>query len=163
MNAARVPDPFHPELIRFRLMECGLYMAVWEMLKISVVDKVRSFYSFEFRDGEFVPSDEYRDRVLSKARHRLDASLEWLAEVDAIGKDDIATVHAIRHHRNEIAHELPVFAISWESAVDIALLVQARDLVHKLDNFWARVELEGDPDGKTPFSVPVVMGVQLRD
>jgi hypothetical protein len=30
--------------------------------------------------------------------------------------------------------------------VDQTLLVEARRLVHKVDNFWARAEFEGDPD-----------------
>ncbi len=139
-------DPFAPALIKNALVDSGLFLGAWEMLKLSIVDKVRGFFSFTWKNGQFIPDPEYQQRVVSRSKHILDASLEWLVEVDAIAAEDVEVVHRIRHHRNDIAHDLPTYAISWGKQVDVTLLIQARELIHKLDNFWARIEFEGDPD-----------------
>jgi hypothetical protein len=139
-------DPFEPAKIRATLTECGLFLAAWEMLKQSVVDKLRTFYSFDFKARKFVPGKEYHNEVVVLRKHILDASLQWLVNSGAITADDVAVVHAIREHRNDIAHDLPTYALSWGKRVDSNLLVAARRLVHEIDNFWARAEFEGDPD-----------------
>ncbi len=139
-------DPFEPAKVRATLTECGLFLAAWEMLKQSVIDKLRTFYSFDFKEGKFVPGQEYQTEVVDLRKQILDASLQWLVDSGAIAAGDVAVVHAIREHRNDIAHDLPTYALSWGKRVDSDLLVAARRLVHEIDNFWARAEFEGDPD-----------------
>ncbi|HEX8831308.1 MAG TPA: hypothetical protein VF705_09095 [Longimicrobium sp.] len=139
-------DPFEPERVRRVLTECGLFLAAWEMLKLSIVDKLKGFYSWNYNDGKFIAGPEYHQKVVSLHKHIIDASLEWLVSAGALDRSDIDVVQTIRTHRNDIAHDLPTYALSWGKGVDQSLLLEARRLVHKVDNFWARIEWEGDPE-----------------
>lgn len=139
-------DPFNPGRVRRALTECGLFLAAWEMLRLSIVTKLRNFYSWSYQNGQFIPGPEYHREVVSRRKHIIDASLSWLLDSGALDPEDLDVVQAVRQHRNDIAHDLPTYALSWGKKVDQSLLVEARRLVHKVDNFWARAEWEGDPE-----------------
>lgn len=154
-----------PRLIRRALVQASFLLAAWEILKSSVIDRTRSFFHVEYRDGAWVVGEDYETDVLALARHPFEASLRWLARMGAISQADIPRVQRIRRHRNEVAHELPMYAIGWGVEIDTELLVLTRHYVFKVSNFWARLEFEGDPDvpPDTDFSTAKSGGVVLLD
>src|ERR1017187_8409934 len=72
-----------PEILRNKLISASLYLAAFEMLKDSVVGRLRSFYTFGYdKNGDRI-DPQYEQRVLNRNRSTLYASLSWLAESTA--------------------------------------------------------------------------------
>ncbi len=69
-----------PEILRPNLIIAALYIAVFEMLKSTIAQRIRDFYTFGFdnsieKDGGWLIDPEYQTKVLSKNRSRVYASL----------------------------------------------------------------------------------------
>lgn len=137
----------NPERLRGNLLAASAFIAGFECLMTCVVKQVRDFFITGHDGNNFVVDDEtYRNRVLSRAKGSLDASLLWLKDLEAIDDADIAAVKRILKHRNEIAHELPKYVSSSSAEIDIALLGDIKRLVAKIDRyFFLNVEVAIDP------------------
>ena len=59
--------------------------------------------------------------------------------------DEIALEH-IRDQGNTIAHNLPRVIFGDEPQIDLELLNACRELVIRIGRFWARLDLETDPE-----------------
>lgn len=50
----------NPEVLRGNPIAASIFLAAYEMLRASVIERIRSFFSHEFRDGEWIASVDYR-------------------------------------------------------------------------------------------------------
>ena len=95
-----------PEVLRPNLMLASIYIATYEILKDSIMRRLRELFVRGFDEtGELVGPD-YKIEVLDKNKSPLYASLEWLKESDAITDDDVTIFNLVKQHRNNIAHEI---------------------------------------------------------
>jgi hypothetical protein len=137
----------NPEVLRSNLIVAPIFLAAYEMLRASVIDRIRSFFSHEFRNGEWIASEDYQKKCLALDKSPLRASLLWLKQMSAIDDADIARADRIREHRNQLAHDLPKFLGAPDSEVNVQLLVGIYELVTKIDRWWIRgVDMTTDPD-----------------
>lgn len=136
--------------IEKNLIVSSLYLSAFEIIKISIIEDTKNFFS-EVKGKELVLNkQEYKKEVLKldkdfgKKRDQhieLNASCLWLEKMNVITKDEIDEIHLIRKHRNEIAHELPRILIDSTLDVNIKYLMKIRELVNKIDNWWINVEM----------------------
>jgi hypothetical protein len=105
----------NPDVLRPNLIIASLYIAAFEVLKSTVVDRIKDFYTSGFDENGPRTSPGYQTKVLSKNRSPQHASLEWLKESKAVDDHDIAIYERVKECRNELAHEIPHFAHEWIS------------------------------------------------
>jgi hypothetical protein len=136
------------DVLKQNLIKAGLFALAYELLKNSIIDKPRGF----FTTGEIKPDHEYKMQVLAKHANPLIASCRWLQENNAITEADVRDVLQFREHRNYIAHELPNILLNPKVQVDEAKLVRLFQLLCKIDRWWiTEVEISTNPefDGQT--------------
>lgn len=137
----------NPEALRSNLIAASIFLAAYEMLRASVIDRIRVFMSRDFRDRDWVPTEKYRTKCLALDKSPLRASLLWLKQMSAIDEADIARVDRIREHRNDLAHDLPKFLLTADADVNVQLLVAIYELIAKIERWWIRnVDMPTDQD-----------------
>jgi hypothetical protein len=119
------------ETLKGNLAKAGLYALAYELLKNSIIDKPKGFFTCGTKQD-----DEYRKQVLSKNSNPLIASCQWLQENCAITEADVADVLQFREHRNYIAHELPNVLLNPKVQVDEEKLLRLFQLLRKIDQWW---------------------------
>jgi hypothetical protein len=82
----------NPETLRPNLIAASIYISTFEILKTTIVDRIKDFFTNGFDENGWRVSPEYQCDVLSKNRSAVYASLAWLNERDAIDDSDLATV-----------------------------------------------------------------------
>ena len=132
--------------IRRQLLDAALFLLAYELLRSSIVEGVKEFFCDGFGENGSTYSDEYYSKVLPRAKHVFEASLIFLVEVEAISEDEKTKIQALREHRNEVAHDIPSAIFEVKKRVDLGKLQLAGQLLHKIDNFWGRVEADVNPD-----------------
>ncbi|MGB3478134.1 MAG: hypothetical protein WBB67_03125, partial [bacterium] len=96
----------NPEILRSNLIVASIYITAFEMLKDSIIDRIKNFFTHGFNENGWIVSNEYKKNVLSKDKSQLYASLLWLHEMSAINESDLEQFEAIKKRRNELAHEM---------------------------------------------------------
>lgn len=107
-NAAENWERFlDPDFLRPSLLSATMFITAFELLKDSIVDRVRDFYTLGWGDKTAM-SPEYEKEVLTrdKKRRPLAASLDWLHEHRAIDEADLEIFRRLTDVRNQLAHEL---------------------------------------------------------
>ncbi len=135
-----------PDSLKINLIRASIYLASYELLKSTIVEKPRGFLKIGSADLR-VDESEYKKAVLSLCpRDQLYASCLWFRKMVAIDDSDIDTIKEIRAHRNDIAHELPKYICDFRHAVNMQLLDSIRFLIGKIDRWWIReIEMEVNP------------------
>lgn len=137
----------NPELLRGKLISASIYLATFEFLIDSIVDRIESFFTDGFDANGPLVSPEYKAEVLSRNTSRVYASLSWLLDQNAIDSEDLQVFEDIKRCRNEVAHELPKI-ISGEA--DIRFLEQfpaMMSLLEKIEVWWiVNYEIPINPD-----------------
>lgn len=77
-------DFLNPEVLRSRLITASLYIAAFEVLKDSIVDRIRDFFCIGFEEGRDIINPQYQTEVLSRNSSPVHASLAWLQSMGAI-------------------------------------------------------------------------------
>lgn len=132
-----------PQILRPRLMVLAIYIAAFEILKDTIIDRIRSFFSVGFT----LDAEKYDKEVLSLNRSVLYASLAWHRAMNAIDDADLATFERVKQQRNEFVHTLAHVATQGlpngiETALEDVLL-----LLRKIETWWiANVELPSNPE-----------------
>ncbi len=134
-----------PERIRDNLITASIFIAAFEFLKLAVIEPIRSLHLVNIENGKKVYSDDYMQAIGSR-QHQYRPSLDWLVSRGIIDQSEAEILDEIRCHRNEIAHELPLFALSWDKEVKVELLVEAKRLLTKIDRVWVMWEVDANPD-----------------
>lgn len=147
-NTADKWDRFlDPEVVRPSLFLATMFITTFEILKDSIVDDVRGFYTNGFDEHGPTVGAEYHSKVLSNNKSPLYASLQWLRANDAIDDEDLIIFEKIKSTRNQLAHQL--FAVVT-GQVESAHETQFTDLVgllRKIGVWWvANVEIPTNPD-----------------
>ena len=153
-----------PEVVRPSLFLATMFIATFEILKDSVVDRIRNFYTDGWdENGPFV-GPEYQSKVSSRNKSTLYASLDWLREHEAIGQADLITFEHLKKIRNQLAHQLfnvVTGQIESEHASQFPVLVA---LLRKLEVWWVvNLEIPTNPDydGKEIDENGIVPGAVL--
>jgi len=151
----------NPEALRKNLIAASIYIAAFEILQESVVDRIKDFFSDGFDQNGLIISEKYRQEVLSKNKSPTYASLLWLEEMSIITKSDIEQFEAIKTYRNVLAHEITDY-LSKGSKFDHAdLFDEMVKLVRKIEVWWiVNVELPTNPDwdGKEVDEAGIIPG-----
>lgn len=95
-----------PAVMQDLLISSSLFIAAFESLKGSIVDRVKQFYQTGFGIGGETLDPEYSTEVASRNPSPLYASLDWLKELDAISQQDIDAFDQVKICRNKLAHSL---------------------------------------------------------
>jgi hypothetical protein len=142
VNSPRIPPElekfFDPKRLKQNLLLGALYLATFEILKIIIIDDLISFFAFgDYKDGKRAETEKYKAELAKHGfrqhRDRYKASCLWLKDMEAISSDEYERLLEVRTHRNQIAHDLPRVLLEAELEVNVGLLIEARNLIHKLD------------------------------
>ena len=141
-------DFFNPDVLCPRLIHASLYITSFELLKDAVVDRIRKFMSIGFdHNGRTVTSD-CKDQVLRRHRDVVEASLDWLRDMNAITSSDIETYRSLRDLRNRLAHELFDLLTAEGLPSDFnTKFVDLVTLMNKIEVWWVKeFEIPTNPD-----------------
>jgi hypothetical protein len=138
-----------PERIRATLAFAGLFQMAHEMIKHSVIEDVKGFYSYSAVDGgKWFWGDQgeqtYKRDVLSLAGQGqvFRASLIWLQNCSAITSAQVTRLQEIYDHRHELTHELAKFIVDVDAEPSVDLLIDAVQILRDVSRFWAQVEID---------------------
>ena len=164
-KAFRGWDKFlNPDVLKGNLITCSLYIATYEALRTSVIDRIKDFFTNGYgKDGPTV-SQDYQDKVLSLNRSSFLASQLWLKEMGAIDADDVCSIHQILDHRNALAHDILRFLTETEVEVNINLMAEMYRIVSKIDRWWIRevdIPTNADYDGHEIADDDILSGTMI--
>jgi hypothetical protein len=136
-----------PEVVRPSLFIATMFITTFEILKDSVVDRIRDFYTNGWDQTGPIVAPQYQSEVLSRSKSALYASLAWLREHEAIDDDDLKTFENLKKIRNQLAHQLfkvVTGQVESEHASQFPVLVA---LLRKVEVWWVvNVEIPTNPD-----------------
>lgn len=140
----------NPDVVRPTITMVSIYITAFEILKDTLINRVREFYSFTHQYREDDPGIEarYNSDVLSLNKSLVFASLSWLTSMQAIDHNDIATFERVKSCRNEVAHELPRIVSTGRLPLDfVDCLKEMIALLQKVETWWIiNFEIPTDPD-----------------
>jgi hypothetical protein len=135
-----------PSHTRQTLALIGVFMCGYEMLKTKLIEPVKDFYTNGFDSDGLKISEEYRMKVLARAKTVLLASAIWLEEVEALEANDLKTIERLTLVRNSLAHDLSAFLFNPEKHNLFLALNETKQLIHKVEIWWfINFELEVNP------------------
>ena len=138
----------HPETLRTNLIVASIYITAFEMLKDSIIDRIKDFYSsgYDMEKGLII-DDKYKTEVLKRDKSPLYASLYWLKENNVIDDKDIEQFNKIKECRNELAHDIVNFISTGIKNDPMPLFNIMVDLLQKIEKWWIiNVEIATDLD-----------------
>jgi hypothetical protein len=140
----------NPDVVRPTVTMVAIYITAFEILKDTLINRVREFYSFTHQYREDDPDTEarYNSDVLSLNKSVVYASLSWLLSEQAIDKNDLATFERVKSCRNELAHELPrIVSIGSLPPAFVNCLKEMIALLQKVETWWIiNFEIPTNPD-----------------
>jgi len=141
-------DFLNPEITRTRLLAAAVYIAAFETLKGSVVNRLRDFYWTGFDETGDHIDPKYQSAVLSRNRSPVLASLDWLTQSKALDDADLRAFERVKACRNRLAHQLFATLGSDGLPADFAeCFASMVDLLRKIEVWWiTNVEIPTDPD-----------------
>ena len=146
-NADRWEKFLDPDVVRPSLFLATMFITTFEILKNSIIDRIRDFYTNGFDQNGPIISHVYQQKVALRSKSVLYASLDWLRENDVVDDGDLATFERLKKIRNQIAHQLfdvVTGQIESDHEKQFAVLVE---LLRKIEVWWVvNVELATDPD-----------------
>ena len=142
------PNKFlNPDAIKSNLILSALYLVAYELLKAAIIDNIRDFFSFEYRDGKATPDKQYEDEVIRVHKDLLYASCLWLRRNDVITESEVEEIENIRRHRNQVAHELPKLLGDTNLNLNVGYFLRIRELLEKIEVWWVKnVDIPVNPD-----------------
>ncbi|KJZ61742.1 hypothetical protein VD17_28225 [Pseudomonas fluorescens] len=130
-----------------RLISASLYITAYEMLKASIVDRLKDFFCIGFTEDGITTSPDYKRKVLALNKSPIYASLVWLKDAEAIDQGDIDVFDQLRQLRNSLAHELPEVVLAGKNLALRERMQDVMNLMRKIEIWWiVNVEIETDPD-----------------
>lgn len=163
-NAEQWERFLDPDVVRPSLFLAAMFITTFEVLKASIVDDIRNFYTIGFGENGPTLEREYQSDVLSKNKSVLYASLQWLRENEAIDDEDLATFEKLKSTRNLLAHQLFGVVTGQVSSEHEAQFDALVALLRKIGVWWVvNVEIRTDPefDGREIDEDGIVTGAVL--
>lgn len=152
-----------PDVMKGKLISASLYITAFELLKDSIIERIRSFYMVGFdEDGDTI--DEKYKTVLSKGKGPLAASLSWLSENGIIDEADLQSFKRINDTRNSLAHELPSLVMGNADFKHLERFQELISLLRKIEIWWVvnlEIPINPDFDGKEIDEKGIVPGPVL--
>jgi len=146
-TADRWERSLDPDVVRPSLFLATMFITTFEILKHSVVDRIRDFYSIGWSEGGSTDAPKYQCEVASRKKSLLYASLEWLIEHEAIDAKDLESFEKLKGIRNQLSHQLfevVTGQIESEHETQFSVLVE---LLRKIEVWWViNVEIPTNPD-----------------
>ena len=133
-----------PQDLADSLAFAGLVLLAFELVRNMIVQPIKTFYSgIEFSAGPF---ESYEHDVTSRHKNEFEACLLYLRDfMQAIDAADMNSIQELRHHRNELAHNLAA-KLPRLRIEDYAELFRATDrALFKLSNYRTYMEIGADP------------------
>jgi hypothetical protein len=147
-NATDSWDNFlNPQVLKQNLITSSILLTAYEMLKDSLIGRLRGFYSLSIDDkGKWEICGEYREKVLSLDKNEMVACEKWFRKNGALDDDDLLSLKKLTNMRNMVAHELPSMIGSTNEGLLFHLqLIFA--LTSKVDKWWIKeIEIPTNPD-----------------
>jgi hypothetical protein len=139
------------EEVKKNLIKVSLYLFSYELLRNSVVDKIRDFYIIGFDGTNDIISKDYNNKV---ANRKIDgkqnlflSSLYWLNENGVISAEEIEEIKLIREFRNDVAHRTDRILADSELNFDLNQEKRIFELIKKIELWWIKeVEISTNPD-----------------
>lgn len=136
-----------PAVMQEKLISASLYITAFELLKDSIIDRIRSFYMIGIDENGMVIDNEYEKVVLSRNKNPLQASLDWLVENQVIDAEDVESFKRIRTTRNLLAHELPAMVMGATNYQHTERFQELVALLKKIEVWWVvNMEIPANPD-----------------
>ena len=127
----------NPEIFRDRLINISMYITLYEMLKDSIINRIKNFYIMPLMEFDDIAGKEkYKSEVLSKHKNHLYASIIWLIESEAIDEKDKNNIEILKDYRNYLAHEMSNIVFNGKTKDLITNFLLAYQLVNKIENWW---------------------------
>lgn len=136
-----------PEVVRPSLFMATMFITTFEILKNSIVDRIRDFYSIGWsKDGPTISKDYYA-KVIARNKSAVYASLDWLKESEAIDEEDLKTFETLKKTRNIIAHQLFEVVTGQTESNHVEQFAILVELLRKIEVWWVvNVEISTNPD-----------------
>lgn len=123
----------------------GFVLVAFELVKSMIVNPIKLFYR-DTTFGESMPFKSYEEDVMFRHKNQFEACLLYLRDfMEAIDSEDVLTIQALRKHRNDLAHNLPVMLGSIEIEDHVPLLEKTDKVLFKLSNYQMYMEIGSDP------------------
>lgn len=137
----------NPEIVRGRLLSASMYITAHELLRDSIVGRVRDFYAESWEASGSHPSPSYEQEVLARNRSAVYASLDWLREHKAIDEEDVKLFEAVKKTRNVLVHGLHSVVIGGDPSNHVDHFADVVSLLRKIETWWiVNVEIPSNPD-----------------
>ena len=136
-----------PEVVKPSLFMATMFITTFEILKNSIVDRIRDFHLIGWSEDGNTVSPDYAVKVLSRNKSAVYASLNWLIEQQAIDESDLFTFEQLKKTRNLLAHKLfDVVTGQAESPHEEQFNVLV-EFLRKIEVWWVvNVEIPTNPD-----------------
>jgi hypothetical protein len=136
-----------PAVMQEKLISASLYITAFELLKDSIIDRIRSFYVLGFDAVGEIIDREYEADVLSRKKSPVYASLDWLSENGVIDKKDIESFERIKATRNSLAHKLPSLVMGGADFKHTETFQDLVALLRKIEVWWVvNLDIATNPD-----------------
>ena len=136
-----------PVLVQSKLLSASMYITAHEILKNSIIERVRDFYSDQWDEDGSHTGQNYQMAVVSRNSSLLYASLSWLKDIEAINDTDLANFEVLKKTRNNLAHRLHAVVVEGKTSDHIERFVELIALLRKIEVWWiVNVELPTNPD-----------------
>ena len=136
-----------PDVVRPSLFLATMFITTFEILKDSVVDRIRSFYTNGFDENGSIVGLEYQTEVVSKNKSLLYASLQWLREHEVINNRDLEAFEQLKRTRNQLAHQLFAVVTGQIESTHEAQFEVLVTLLRKIEVWWVvNFEIPTNPD-----------------
>ncbi|CAA9582696.1 MAG: hypothetical protein AVDCRST_MAG86-3064 [uncultured Truepera sp.] len=157
----KLDELLNPDLLRARLISASLYLAAYELLENSIVERIKIFLVIGFEVDNSADLATYRDEVLSRNKSPIYASLSWLLEQNAITKGDLKKYEAIKNCRNVVAHEMTSVIVGEVKTDYLEQFPIMIALLKKIETWWIlNVDVPTNPefDGVNVTEVDIMPG-----
>ncbi len=136
-----------PEVVRPSLFLATMFITTFEILKNSIVDRIRDFYLIGWSEEGNTVSPEYTAKVLSRNKSAVYASLNWLLERQAIDDSDLVTFDQLKKTRNLLAHKLFDVVTGQVESPHESQFSALVELLRKIEVWWVvNLEIPINPD-----------------
>lgn len=136
-----------PEVVRPSLFMATMFITTFEILKNSIVDRIRDFYSIGWSEDGPIISKDYYTKVLTRNKSPIYASLGWLQESEAIDDEDLKIFETLKKTRNVLAHQLFEAVTGQVKSDHTEQFPVLFELLRKIEVWWVvNVEISTNPD-----------------
>ncbi|MDB5744730.1 MAG: hypothetical protein JWR68_3045 [Polaromonas sp.] len=136
-----------PEVVRPLLFMATMFITTFEILKNSIVDRIRDFYLIGWSEEGNTISPDYAAKVLSRNKSAVYASLSWLIEQQAIDESDLVIFAQLKKTRNLLAHKLFDVVTGQAESPHQEQFTVLVELLRKVEVWWViNVEIPTNPD-----------------